>query len=134
MDILTLLMGGGVPEVFQIGFLPEEDDFMELSASQYDSYYRKMGYTDEKLFTLVPQDPQKQGYSDFEGINVCTESEKNLLLCGVQMIEKYCKDAHKDFDNDFEKLKYTASKFPDVFSQGTAFEKYSKYQADLKVV
>ncbi len=134
MDILTLLTGGGVLEVFQIGFLPTEEDFMELSASQYDSYFRKIGYTDEKLFTLLPQDPQKQGYDDFEGLNVCTEGEKNLLLCGVAMIEKHCKDSKKVFDSDFEKLKYTARTFPDVFSKGTKFEKYRKYQADLKVV
>ena len=86
MDLLTLLTGVGVPEVFQIGFLPSEEDFMELSASQYDSYFRKIGYTDEKLFTLLPQDPQKQGYDDFDGLNVCTEREKNLLLVAREII------------------------------------------------
>ncbi|MCR5454136.1 MAG: hypothetical protein K6F33_04020 [Bacteroidales bacterium] len=50
------------------------------------------------------------------------------------MIVKLCKDTHKDFDSDFEKLKYAVQTFPDVFSKGTTCEKYSKYQANLKVM
>ncbi len=124
MDILELLLGGGVPQVFEIGILPEDKDFLELTPEQYESYYRKNGQTEDegKIYALLPQDPQKQGFDDFDGLCICSESEKIMLLRGVQRIENICKNSGKNFESDYEKIAYAAKCCPPVFSKGTKFE------------
>ena len=122
MDLLDLLMGGGVPQVFKLGFFPKENDFLELTAEQYQSYYRQMGDTNEKVYVLLPEDLQNQGFDDFDGLCVCTEHDKEVLLSGVEMIEKLCKESGQEFKNDKQKMRYAANSWPPVFSKVTEFE------------
>jgi len=134
-----MLSGGGMPQVFELGFFPKEKDFLELTEAQYESFYRQQGYTEEKIFALLPEDPKNQGYDDFDGLCVVTEHQKYLLLCGVKLIEKICKDFHKKFKTDHEKMKFAAQYCPDVFTQGTRYEqKYDKngkrIVSNLKIV
>jgi hypothetical protein len=105
-----------------LGFFPQEEDFLELTEEQYDEFYKQQGYTEERIFALLPQDPRNQCYDDFEGLCVVTEHQKYLLNCGVQLIDKICKDFDKKFDTDHEKMKFAAKYCPTEFTDGTAYE------------
>ena len=122
MDLLDMLMGGGVPQIFQIGFLPKEEDFLELTPSQYESFRAQMGEVNGKIYALLPQDPKHQGYDDFDGLNVVDAHDKYLLLSGVKTIEKLCKSSKTELITDKEKLTYAAKSCPPIFSKGTEFE------------
>ena len=122
MDLLDMLSGGGMPQVFALGFFPREEDFLEHTEEQYDEYCKQQGHTDERIYALLPQDPKNQGFDDFDGLCVVTEHQKYLLLCGVELIEKICKDGHKKFDTDHEKMKFAAQYCPTEFTKGTKYE------------
>lgn len=139
MDLLDMLMGGGVPQIFQIGFLPKEEDFLELTPSQYDSFRAQGGEVNGKIYALLPQEPTHQGYDDFEGLNVVDEHDKHLLLSGVKTIENLCKHSEKELKTDKEKLQYAAKSCPPIFSQGTPFEQPTDkngnpIESNLKIV
>ena len=115
---LFFVFGPAIQNLFHLGMLPQNDDFVELTEEEKALYFKHNSSTDEKLFkfTLLAKDER------FKGNVVCmTESEKDTLLKAVEFINTYGKD--KTFRNDEEKLHYAASKLPDVFSEGTKFEK-----------
>ncbi len=52
MDLLDMLSGGGMPQVFALGFFPREEDFLEHTEEQYDEYCKQQGHTDERIYAL----------------------------------------------------------------------------------
>ena len=92
-----MLSGGGMPEVFGLGFFPKDEDFLELTESQYEEFYKQQGYTEEKIYALLPQEPRNQGYDDFGGLCVVTEvrqflhkarhTSKKLIKTAIQSIQ-----------------------------------------------
>ncbi|MCD8267299.1 MAG: hypothetical protein LUD46_01730 [Parabacteroides sp.] len=128
MDLFDLFFRAGpaVQVIFKLGFIPKESEFYELTRQQYQDYFDTVGYTDEKVFILLPEDKGK--YKDFAaGGNVfcMTESEKDSLKDGAAIIEKYCKDSGKLFNSIHEKLCYVASMLPDAFSKDTPYACHS---------
>ncbi len=118
MNPLDLFMEGGqaVMIIFKLGFIPKEADFQEFSKSDYEEYHKEVGETEEKMFQFV------DGKMD-ETNGVCTfsESEKNRLLEGAEVIRNLAKEHLSDSDD--ETLKYVASVMPSVFSKDTKYEK-----------
>ena len=60
--------------------------------------------------------------SDFNELNICTESDIATLKRGWQIVENYCKKSGLEFTTDRQNLMYAATQLPDVFSKDTPFD------------
>lgn len=128
MDIFDLLFGWGgqaMQLTFQYGFIPKEEDFLELTDEQYLQFHIKMGECNEKIFMFAPADPRNAVEADSAELPVVTESQKKAFIDAGQYIEKICEE--EDFHTDDEKLRFAARYMPDVFSKGSKYEKYAKF-------
>ena len=115
---LFFIYGPAIKNLFVLGLIPKESDFVELQQDEMDSYFKDNPATEEKIFQLKPLTNDER----FKGMTVCmTETEKEVLLHAAKQINGYAKDM--TFDNDEEKLQYVAIRLPSVFSEGTKFEK-----------
>lgn len=124
LDLYDLFFGAGpaVSILMKLGLIPKDKDFKELTPSQYQKYYRDNDDTHEKVYALLPCD--EEGTSEILKDNevlVFTESDVENLKKAIQIVEKYCKDATYPLNSDEDKLRYTAARLPDVFSEGTKF-------------
>jgi hypothetical protein len=106
-----------IMQVFQMGYLPAEDEFYELTPQQYEKYYAEVERTNERLFMLLPQDPRFQ--TESHEVGVVTEAQISWFKQAGEIIERYCKDSGKTFRNFDEKLAYCATVMPEVFSNGS---------------
>jgi len=124
MGLFDLLFGAGpaITKIMALGFMPKDDDFLELTAEQYEKFYEQNGHTEEKIYALLPQNPKHYVESNFNELNICTESDIDTLKRGWQIVEDYCKESGLTFTTDQQKLMYAATKLPDVFSMDTPFD------------
>ena len=124
MDLFDLLFGAGpaITQLMILGFMPKDDDFLELTPQQYKKFYEQNGYTEEKVYALLPKDPRYYAESNFNELNICTESDIATLKRGWQIVENYCKESGHVFTTDQQKLMYAATKLPNVFSKDTPFD------------
>jgi hypothetical protein len=113
----------GVMAIFKLGLVPEDDELYELTPEQYKHYYATVEdaneHLGEKIYVILPKDPQKYKELTFEGVFTLTEKEVIFMKRAEKLIEEYCKG--KKFDNFHEKLCYCASVMPEVFSKGTKY-------------
>lgn len=123
MNLQDLFFGVGpaIQAIFQLGFLPDEEDFCELTYEQYQAYFKQHGYTKEKVYMLIPVNPTNYNKIAADDVFSVTESQKQYFKAASEMIDRFCKD--KSFDTYESKLHYVAPLLPDVFSEGTPFEK-----------
>ncbi|MDR3365525.1 MAG: hypothetical protein LBO71_00945, partial [Prevotellaceae bacterium] len=123
MNILDFFaMGSTIKAVFRLGFLPKREEFYELTPDQYEQYYKSNEQTGEKIFVLLPDDPQQ--YNDVASGNVLvifTEREMHRFEGAGKTIESYCTESGKTFATFEEKLYYVAGQMPPSFSQGTKY-------------
>ena len=111
------MFGPAVQCLFRLGVLPQNEDFVELTEEERNLYFKHNQRTDEKVFRLklLVEDSL---YTD--NVVCMTEIEKETLLNAVEFINKYGKD--KTFSTNEDKLRYVASRLPEIFSKGTKFE------------
>lgn len=129
MDLIDLffITGPALSSIFKLGFIPTEKDFKELTEHQYECYRRKEGEPKEKIFALLPEDPQHQlSGDDYNELSIVLEHQMIGYQRAAQFIDNYCKD--QNFATLTEKLQFMASRIPDCFSEGTPFEKYSHFR------
>jgi formylmethanofuran dehydrogenase subunit E len=123
-----------VSTIFKLGYVPEKDEYYELTPEQYRKYYREFedgnDKTDEMVFMLLPKDPQKYNELVDGDVFVLTETEIKGLEKANKVIEKICRECGKTFANYEEKLVYVASKLPAVFSKNTKFAQKDEYFRD----
>ena len=124
MDFFDLIFGAGpaITKIMELGFMPKDEDFLELTAEQYRKFYEQEGYTEEKVYALLPKDPKHYVASEFNELNICTESDIATMKRGWQIVENYCAKSGLTLTTDRQKMMYAASQLPDVFSRGTPFE------------
>lgn len=129
MNLHDLFFGVGpaIKMIFQLGYLPKEEDFCELTYEQYQAYFKQLGYTEEKVYMLIPTNPEAYKRVAANDVSCLKESEKQHFQSASEMIDKYCED--KSFDTFDSKLQYVATLLPDVFSKGTPFEEKSLHIA-----
>lgn len=122
---LMFVSGPALKMIYSFGFKPKREDFLEMTAEQYKKYYETEKDTGERMFLYLPKDPKEYavvaGGKDAFAI---AESDIDLFDHAWQIVEKYCQG--KDLQDDDEKMAYAATRLPDVFTEGTRFELYSK--------
>lgn len=90
MNVFDLLIGNtgqALQLVFQLGFLPVEENFLELTDEQYRQFSAEVGGVDEKLYMIVTSNGQDILDDDYNEISVVTESEKNGFLNATAIIK-----------------------------------------------
>jgi hypothetical protein len=118
-DIYELIfeVAPAITQVFQMGYLPSEDEFYELTPEQHEKCCAQIGQTEERLFMLLPKNPAFQTNS--REISVVTERQISWFKRAGEIIEGYCRDSGKTFKNFEEKLAYCATVMPKEFSDGS---------------
>jgi hypothetical protein len=109
--------------VFQLGYIPEEDEFYELTPEQYEKFYETEENDGEKIFMLLPKDIEKYNELASGDVFVCTEREISEFKKVDKLIDKYCKNSKKKLETFEEKLAYVAKLVPDCCIEGTKFER-----------
>ena len=117
-----------IVQVFQLGYLPAEDEFYELTPEQYEKFYAEVKRTNERLFMLLPKDPRFQ--TESREIGVVTEAQISWFKRAGEIIERYCKDSGKTFRDFDEKLSYCATVMPEVFSAGSKARRSLLHEAN----
>ncbi|MDR0567423.1 MAG: hypothetical protein LBG47_10400 [Prevotellaceae bacterium] len=113
MDILKLYLSvEAVNAVFRLGFLPAKEEFYELTPEQYAQYYSTNEKTNDKIFMLLPNDPQTYSRVASGDMFIVTEQEVARFEKAGRIIESYCKDSEKTFATFEKKLRYVAGKVP----------------------
>jgi hypothetical protein len=126
MDVFDFLLSiETIKAVFKLGFLPSKEEFYELTPDQYEQYYASNEPANEKVFMLLPDDPQKYNEIAVDDVFVVTEHEISSFESAGETIENYCKNSGRTFATFDEKLYYVAEQMPAVFSKGTKYAKTS---------
>lgn len=124
MNLLNLLFGAGpaLHFIFKMGYIPNANDFLELTEQQYADYFVQHGETEEKIFVFCPPNPSMLD-EEYNDISCFSKFEIDSFKDAEEMINRYCK-GDESLDTTHKKLSYVASKLPSTFTLGTAYEKY----------
>lgn len=128
-DLLFGPVGPALKFIFSIGYIPDQDEFLELTEEQYAAFVNQCGETEERIFMFAPRNP-KLFMDDYNEISCLTELEVQGFKDAADLIEQYCRKGNRVFDTPEKKLRFMASCLPDVFSKGTAYEKYHLLSVD----
>ena len=80
---------------------------------------------DTKVYMILPKDTQKYVELAGDDVYTLTEIDISYMRKAEQIIEKYCVQSGKTFNNLEEKLYYVASVLPPVASKGTKYDRGS---------
>ena len=105
---------GYVLGIFQLGFIPKEEDFREFSSVEYQQFNEKECDICGKMYTFNSDLPVSGN-----DIYAFSEKEKEFMLKGAEIIDNLCEK--KTFISDDVKLRYVATLLPGVFSEGTKY-------------
>ena len=105
--------------IFELGFIPEEDDIHELTPEMYTLYQSKGGDISMRLYTIVPQSEKNR--ATHNEIGLLTEYELPKLWKGVAAIRQHAKRAGCKSENSDDILMAAASVLPSVFSEKSKF-------------
>ncbi len=111
--------GPAISAIFQLGFEPKEEYFYELTNEQYEQLKADGEDITDTWYMILPKEYKHQTY---EVITV-NEQQKNSLLKAASVIENYCKDNDRLFNNYTDKLKYVSNLLPPVFTKDSKFKK-----------
>ncbi len=129
LDLLFGSIGIALKYIFTIGYIPNHDDFLELTEEQYVAFVKQCGETNEKIFMFSPQNPNLLT-DDYNEISCLSESELQGFQDAADLIQQYCNKENKTFDSMEKKLRFMASRLPETFSKGTVYEKYHHLSID----
>ncbi len=122
-------VGPAIQAIFNLGFEPKEEFFYELTFEQYRELEEDGQDITQKWYTIIPKNPKY----DIPELRIVNEDQKDALLYAVKYINDFCEKAKPDhcFGSFEEKLNYTASKLPSVFSKSSNYKRKPSY---LKVI
>lgn len=132
MDAFDLLFGPVGPAliyIFKIGYIPNQDDFLELTEQQYAAYFKQCGDTNERIFMFAPQKSNLLN-DDYNEISCLRESDIEGFKAAIDLIQHYCSKEDKVLNTTEEKLRFMASRLPKAFTEGTSYEKYHHLSID----
>lgn len=132
---MFLEFGPAIKLIFEISYIPNREDFKELTPDQYKAVYAKMPEEElktlegQKVLAFLPDDPQvysrlynKHG----DNLMVVGSEEVSTFERVAEVIERYCENSKREFKSLTEKLVYMAEVLPDVFSKDTPYALHGK--------
>lgn len=137
MDLFFLLfkVGPAMQMIFKISYIPQKEDFKELTPGQYRALYAKVPEEDlktlsnQKVLAFLPDDIQVYNrLVNVYGNDLVIVGENDVATFGEvsDLIERYCTNSGRSFKSLTDKLIYMAQTLPDVFSEGTPYAIHAK--------
>jgi len=119
----------GMQIIFNMGFVPTDEELCELTPEQYRQFYDTVvteedRISKEKMYMIRPKDPKLCAKLDADKVLVFRETEVRAIKAGAKTIEEYCAHSKRKFKTFNDKLRYCASVMPGIFSEGTKYERY----------
>jgi len=114
----------GIATIYELGFIPEEDEVFELTPELYAAYESKGGDISKKLYTIHPKN-EKYNLPDNE-IGLLKEDEIPILWKAAKSLRKHAKRAGCNSDDSDDILTAAASVLPSVFSEKSKFARPQK--------
>ena len=114
----------GIATIYEIGFIPEEDEIIELTPELYTAYESKGGDISKKLYTIQPK-IEKYSMPDNE-IGLLKEDEIPILLKAAKSLRQHAKRAGCESDDSDDILAAAASFLPSAFSEKSKFSRKKK--------
>lgn len=127
--------------IFKISYIPNREDFKELTSGQYQAMYAKVSEEDlktlsnQRVFAFLPDDIQVYNRVVNEYGNdlmIVGEDEVSAFEGAAETIERYCTESGRTFKSLTDKLVYMAQTLPDVFSEGTPYAIHAKLKRSHK--
>jgi hypothetical protein len=116
-----------ITEIFNLGFLPSEDDFYGLTPEQSEGLCTQVRQADERVFILLPKNPAFK--FSLRNILVVTEYQISWFKKAGKLIEEYCRKSGQTFNTFEEKLAYCATVMPSELSAESKFRRESLHEA-----
>jgi hypothetical protein len=116
-DIQTAFteISAAISSIFEMGYIPEKDEFCELTPEEYKNYYTEVEKTDDRIYMVVPKDPKHQE----KEVGVLTEEEIGWFDKAKKVMKQYRRDYNKKFDTIEDELAWLVTVLPEEFSRGT---------------
>lgn len=137
MDLFFLFfkLGPALKYIFELGYIPQEKDFKELTPEQYAAFHRHADEEDlkeisgKRILTLLPDDIEANNrlvnlYGD--QLLVISQDEYDAFVKASEFIDRCCSQSGLTFTNLNDKLAYLAKRLPYVFTEGTPYAFYGK--------
>jgi len=118
LEIMPALQG-----MFHLGFIPDADDFVELTDEEYKDMVRELGDYERPVYAITSNNPA------YDGKQILPHDAVEKMKRGADFLAKYAQDQNLNFQNQQALLEHAAKHFPTELSKGTPFE-----QPELKVV
>lgn len=107
-----------IKSLFELGYLPKEDEVHEISPELYAVYESKGGDISNRLYTITPKGDNPIPENE---INIIPEGDLPKLWKAVNFLRNYAKKAGCTSTNSEDILTTAASIMPDVLSENTRF-------------
>ena len=108
-----------IATIYEMGFIPEEDEIVELTPELYALYESKGGDISKKLYMIYPKD-EKNRPNENE-IGLLKEDEVPKIWKAVKSLRGHAKRAGCDSERSDDILAAAASVLPSVFSEKSKF-------------
>ena len=108
-----------ITELLKLNYEIQEKYFYELTQDQYE----QLEFNNEDIaltwYMILPDNYNDQTIDTL----VVTENQMDNLLKAKQVVEQYAQKSDKIFENYQEKLEFTVSMLPPIFSENTDFKR-----------
>ena len=115
-----------IQAIFQLGFIPSNNEIVELDEETYEAFERQMGETvTGRLYTIQPTNPKYEQIDKDTGkkvMNIIRDDEFNKLRMGVKFFEKYARDNNIATGGSDFILKHAAKNLPSTLTKDSPFE------------
>ena len=108
--------------IFELGFIPEEDEIHELSPELYAAYESKGGDISKRLYTIIPKDETNR--PPVNEIRLLTEEEIPRLWKAAKSLRASAENAGCTSEKSDDILAAAASSLPHVFSENSRFAQH----------
>ena len=119
--VLTELMPS-IKAIFELGFIPSEDEIVEFHEALYASYHRQTGSKERPMYTISPKDPKHQDLLKDVPVPVLTAQHIGPMKQGIAFFKKYAEENNLPINDSEAILSLGAKNFPPDFTQGTKYE------------
>lgn len=138
LEFFFFKLGPAIQFIFQIGYIPQESDFKELTPELYESFSMKASEEDiksfsgHKIYAILPDDQQvwnRMVDAFGENLMILNEEEIEAFTRAAKLFDRCCSESGKDIKTMSDKLVYMARTLPSVFTEDTP---YAIYNSDKK--
>lgn len=135
MDIFRLFfeVGPAIQFIFKLDYIPQPEDFKELTTEQYAALRRRADSedidmdADSRIYVFVPDDPMVYNRLvelNGDNLTIVKEEEIEFFKDAETTINNLCRDCEHHLETLQDKLVYLAGVMPGVFTEGTPYEIY----------